>query len=124
MGLTWPWWYPKDATFEDFFHFLPRRRLPLSFEMSRVEIRLEIANAERLLNTAEQEQEELGTLFEMRLKIKDIQLSEFQVLLEDIFSQTPYFSHLDSSVALPRRFLEMFERLHSLKISLTDHMGE
>lgn len=124
MGLTWPWWYPKDATFEDFFHFLPRRRMTLPFEMSRAEIRLEITNTERLLKTAEREQEELGPLFDMRLKMKDLQLSEFQVLLEDIFSQTQYFSPLDSTVALPQRFLEMLERLHSLRTSLVDHMED
>jgi hypothetical protein len=124
MGLTWPWWYPKEATFEDFFHFLPRRRTVPSIEMSRAEIRLEITNTERLLETVEREQEELSALFDMRLKMKDMQLDEFQILLEDIFSQTQYFSLLDSSVALPRRFLEMLERLHSLRTSLAEHMGE
>jgi|GEM_PF-2102792 hypothetical protein len=124
MGLTWPWWYPKEATFEDFFHFLPRRRTVPSIEMSRAEIRLEITNTERLLETVEREQEELSALFDMRLKMKDMQLDEFQTLLEDIFSQTQYFSLLDSSVALPRRFLEMLERLHSLRTSLAEHMGE
>lgn len=124
MGLTWPWWYPKDATFEDFFQFLPRRRMDPPSEMGRSEIRLEITNTERLLKTAEREQEELSALLEMRLKMKDTQLSEFQVLLEDIFFRSQYFSHLDSSVALPQRFLEMLERLHSLRTSLGDHMGE
>lgn len=124
MGLTWPWWFPKDATYEDFFHFLPRRRIGFPFEMGSAEIRLEIKNTERLLKMAEREQEELSALLEMRLKMKDTQLSEFQVLLEDIFSRTQYFSHLDSSVALPQRFLEMLERLHSLRTSLVEHMGE
>ena len=58
MGLTWPWWFPKDATYEDFFHFLPRRRIGFPFEMGSAEIRLEIKNTERLLKTAEREQEE------------------------------------------------------------------
>lgn len=124
MGLTWPWWYPKDATFEDFFHFLPRRRIPPSLEMSRTELRREITSTERLLMTDEREQEELSVLFDVRLKMKDMQLAEFQILLEEIFSQTQYFTHLDSNVALPRRFLEMLERLHSLRTSLADHMGE
>tara|TARA_B100000767_G_scaffold275129_2_gene310594 strand:- start:2808 stop:3182 length:375 start_codon:yes stop_codon:yes gene_type:complete len=124
MGLTWPWWYPKDATFEDFFHFLPRRRTPLLFEGSSSETRREIANTERLLEIKEREQEELGVLFDLRMKMKDLQLVEFQVLLEDIFSQTQYFSPLDSNIALSPRFLEMLERIHSLRTLLVEHMGE
>lgn len=124
MGLTWPWWYPKDATFEDFFHFLPRRRMTSSLEMSSTELRREITNSERLMRFDEREQEELRSLFDMRLKMKDLQLSEFQDLIEGIFSQTQYFNPLDSNIALSHRFLEMLERLHSLRTSLAEHMGE
>ena len=124
MGLTWPWWYPKDTTYEDFFHFIPRRRIPLSFEMNPTELMQEIANSERLLVKDECVHEELRSLLDMRLKMKDLLLSEFQVLLEDIFSETPFFSPLDTNIALSNRFLQMLERLHSLRTSLVEHMGE
>lgn len=124
MGLTWPWWYPKDSTYEDFFHFLPRRRITPSFDMSPTELIQEIANSERLLIRDENEHEELRSLLGMRLKMKDLQLYEFQVLLEDIFSQTQFFSPLDTNLAVSNRFLEMLERLHSLKTPLVEHMGE
>ena len=124
MGFTWPWWYPKNATFEDFFHFLPRRRTFPLLEGSSSEMKREISNTERLLSTKEREQEELSVLFDLRLKMKDLQLEEFQVLLEDIFSQTQYFNPMDTNIALSHRFLEMLERIHSLRILLVEHMGE
>jgi hypothetical protein len=124
MGLTWPWWFPKDTTYEDFFHFLPRRRMTTSFDMSPTELIQEITNSERLLVKDECGAEELRSLLGMRLKMKDLHLSEFQVLLEEIFSQTRFFSPLDTNIALSNRFLQMLERLHSLRTSLVEHMGE
>lgn len=124
MGLTWPWWFPKKSTYDDYFHFLPRRRIYLEQDVSFGEILQEIISTEKSVQSGQFETLELKNIITLRQKEKDMLLSQLQKSLDELFVTANFFKALSSAESLDNDYQVMLEKVYKLKNIIIQYLEE
>ena len=116
MGLAW--WLPPEPTFEDFFLFLPRKKISGSSSSQRINIQ----DSERALkkptcNTSDAHEYLNAHLIQLQQNMADLQVIE-----EQLFPVTSHWMPSTTEDLLPTPLLEGLEELHATYKTLLERL--
>lgn len=118
MGLAW--WHPPEPTFEDFFLFLPRKKIVPFFD----DFRETIKNCERRLSHSNADVSDFHDLIRARLQGLQQEMADLQTIQEQLFPKNSIWIPIQTNACLPPSFLESLKHLYDAYHELLHRLGE
>ena len=118
MGLAW--WLPPEPTYEDFFLFLPRKKIGPVFDDFRAAIKL----SERRLNRSNADVSDISDLLSARLQCLQQEMADLQTIQQQLFPKNSFWIPAQTKECLPSLFLESLENLYGAYRELLQRLEE
>ena len=116
MGLAW--WLPPEPTFEDFFLFLPRKKLMSPSDSQRTVLQ----HAERALEKSACNTSEAHEYLNAHLVQHHQNMADLQVIDSQLFPATSHWMPSSTEDLLPTPLLEGLEELHAIYNALLQRL--